>query len=58
MAGFVDAKEVQVTSGLELTMRLAVHRVLGKFGRLECGAVGVVDGVDDQLRSVPVTDPV
>lgn len=58
MAGFIDTEEVQVTSGLELTMRLAAHSVLSKLGRLEYSAVGVVDRVHDQLRPVPITDPI
>lgn len=58
MSSFVNTKEVEVAGSLELAGRLAAYSVLGKLSRLEGGAVGVVYRVDDQLRSVPVADPV
>lgn len=58
VASFVHAEEVQVANRLELAIRLAIDGVLGKLRGLELGAVRVVDGVNHELATVPVANPV
>lgn len=47
VAGLVYPQEIEVSNRLELPIRSAVDSVLGEGFRLELGAIGVVEVVDD-----------